>query len=181
MGRYLTTTTDKAKALEEWVKELAAETSQRLEGAELYNAGLTFREPFSIKGALNYTGFAYTNVRFAPPEPHFLTNDDRLQWHAAVRKIAGTKFHIGSCGQVVFDSDRFWAGIPFEEPTEDELYILTPKKEATIRGGFERIGNYARWHCSAVERYADVIAEHKTAMQKFIDSMYARAGLGEGD
>ena len=132
MGRYHNQiiTTDKAEKLEEWVQTLAKETNRRLNSSELYAVSLNFREPFELSGKKHNNGFVSMHIEFACEAPNFLTSEDKNSWYSRIIELAGKRFLLNTAlGGLTY------ANIDFEEPSEEELYILTPKKETTIREG----------------------------------------------
>ncbi len=141
--------------------ELAQETNRNLDGSELYEISLCLREPFEVGGKKYNNGFVGMRIRFACKEPDFLTEDDRKSWYSRMKEIAKNKFEIDTrIGGLEY------ASISFEEPTEEELYVLTPNKESTIRAGFDRIKRFAEWYCSAVKDYECVAQDHDERLEQ---------------
>jgi len=164
MGRYLTSTIDKAEQLEKWVQELAEETNRNLNGSELYDINLIITDPFELDGQKYNQGFVGMYIRFASKEPNFLTEKDREYWYLRVRELAEKKFGI----KTILERELEYASIHFKEPSEEELYILTPNKETTIRSGFDRIKRYVEWYCSAVNDYTGVTQAHDNRMRQHL-------------
>ncbi len=164
MGRYSTQTTDKAKQLEEWVQKLAEETNRNLDGSELYDVSLCIQDPFEVSGQKYNNGFVGMNIRFASNEPNFLTKDDRESWYFQMRAVAENRFDIDTTLARNLD----YTSINFEEPSEEELYQLTPNKEITIKVGFNRVKRYVEWYASAVKDYANVVQAHNERMQQHL-------------
>ncbi len=169
MGRYLTQTqtTDKAEQLEEWVIDLADETNRGLAGAELYDINLSIRDSFEIGGQKYNNGFVGVRIRFNSREPVFLTECDREAWYSRMKDIGVKRWGISTIGTIL-SQDYDWTSIDFEEPSEEELYQLTPNKEVTIRAGFERVKKYAEWFCSAVEDYGNIVQAHNERMRQYL-------------
>ncbi len=167
MGRYLTQTADKAEQLEEWIHRLAEETNRNLDGSELYDVSLCIRDPFEVGGQRYNNGFVGMHIRFTSKEPNFLTENDRESWYLRMRELAERRFGIDTTIARELD----YASIPFEEPSEEELHILTRNKEATIRNGFNRIRKYVEWYCSAVKDYTDVVQAHNERMQQHLSDL----------
>ena len=167
MNRYLRRTTDKAKQLEEWIKELARETNIELKNSELHNINLNIRDPFEYRGEKHNNGFVGMNIKFDSKEPNFLNEGDRDSWQERMRELRGERF-----GLEAINFERLsYATIDFKEPTEEELYILTPKKELTIRDGFDRVKGFAKWYCSAVSNYGNVIQSHEERMGQYLEDL----------
>ncbi len=164
MGRYSTQTTDKAEQLEEWIQKLTEETNRNLDGSELYGVSLHLREPFEINGQKYNNGFVSMNIRFTSKEPSFLTERDRESWYSRMKELAEGRFGIDTTIARALD----YASIPFKEPSEEELYLLTPNKESTVRAGFDRIKEYVEWYCSAVKDYSQVVQAHDERMQQHL-------------
>jgi len=160
MGRYLTQTTDKAEQLEEWVRRLAEETNRSLDCSELYGVCLDIRDPFEVGGQKYNNGFVGMYIKFTSKEPNFLTENDREPWYSGMRDVAKRRFGI--------DRDLDYSSINFEEPSDEELYQLTPEKEATIRAGFDRVRKYVEWYCSAVKDYVNVVQAHNERIQQHL-------------
>jgi len=161
MGRYIIHTIDKAEKLNEWTLEQARKTNQNLDSSELYDVSLILREPFQVGGKKYNNGFVGMRIRFASKEPDFLTEDDRKAWYSRMEDIAKGKFKIDAkMGGLEY------ASISFEEPTEEELYAITPNKELTIRAGFDRIRRFAEWYCSAVKDYERVSQAHDERLEQ---------------
>jgi len=159
MGRLLTKTTDQAEQLNDWVQELAKKTNTSLNGAELYNVDLCFRDPFKY-----FNGFVGMDIKFA--KPTFLNEKDEKDWYSRVTELAEKKFGLNtSIGGLE------WASINFEESSEEELYVLTPKKEAVIKSGFDRIRKYVEWYCSAVNDYNNVIQAHTDRLKQHLKNL----------
>ncbi len=174
MGRYLTYTIDKAKKLEEWTLELAQETNRNLDGSELYDVSLCLREPFQVGGKKYNSGFVGMRIRFTPKEPDFLTEDDRKSWYSSMREIAKKRFKIDAkIGGLEY------ASISFEEPTEEELYAITPNKVSTIRAGFDRVRRFVEWYCSAVKDYERVTQAHDERMEQCLVDLETLAECNE--
>lgn len=163
MGRY--STQDKAERLEEWVQKLAEETNRNLDGSELYEVNLNMREPFKVEEQEYINGFVGMKIRFSLKEPDFLIRDDRESWYSKIKEIAERRFEIDQ------GLGLKYASIQFEEQSEEELYILTPNKESTIRDGFDRIKKYAEWYCSAVKDYGNVVQAHTERMEQYLGDL----------
>jgi hypothetical protein len=167
MGRYLTQTTDRAEQLEEWVQKVAEATNRNLHGSgsELYDVELDIREPSKVSGKEYFNGFVGMRIRFIPkPEPEFLTDKDRNLWYPRIRELATSRFGIDSTIARNLD----YANIEFKEPSEEELYVLTPNKKSAIEAGFERIRRFAEWYSFAVKAYGHVVHAHNDRMQKHL-------------
>ncbi len=166
MGRYIYQTTDKAEKLEEYVKNIAEETNKFLKGAELREVTLSIRNPFHLKGKDFFNGFVSMHIKFSFEEPSFLTESDEGLFYSKIRELKRERFGFDApAGGLEFLS------INFEEPTEEELYILTPRKEATLKDGFDRVKKYAEMFCSAVESYPKVIKTHSKEMGKYLSGL----------
>lgn len=163
MGRYSTQTTDKAEQLEKWVQKLAEEANRNLDGSELYDVSLSIREPFEVNGQKYNNGFVGMHIRFASKEPNFLTEKDKESWYLRMKELAEKRFKLDTT-----IGGLEYASISFEEPLEEELYILTPNKESTIRDGFDRIRRYVEWYRSAVNDYTGVVQAHNKRMQEHL-------------
>lgn len=164
MGRYLTQTADKAEQLEKWVQKLAEEINRNLYGSELYDVRLCIREPFKVDKQEYNNGFVGMHIKFASKEPNFLTEKDRESWYSQMGDVAKSRFGIDP----IIATNLDYASISFEEPSEEELYLLTPNKESTIRDGFDKIRRYVEWYRSAVNDYAWVVQAHNKRMQKHL-------------
>jgi hypothetical protein len=163
MGRYSTKTTDKAEQLEKWVQKLAEEANKNLDGSELYDISLNLRDPFEVSGQKYNNGFVGVHIRFASKEPDFLTENDKEFWYLKMKELAEKRFKLDlAIGGLEY------ASISFEEPSEEELYLLTSNKESTIRDGFDRIRRYVEWYRSAVNDYAGVVQAHNERMREHL-------------
>ena len=163
MGRYLTQTTDKAEQLEEWVQRLVNETNRKLDGSELYGASLWIPETVEVSGQEYNHGSVNIHIRYASKEPSFLTEGDKKSWYSRMKELAKKRFSIDA----TIASELDYASIPFEEPSEEELYFLTPNKESTLRAGFDRVRRFVEWYCSAVREYSGVVQAHDERVQKY--------------
>lgn len=168
MGRYIYQQTDKAEKLEEYVKNIAKETNKSLRGAKLSDVHLIIREPFNISGKDFFNGFVSMHIKFAFEKPPFLTESDKALFYLKIRELKIKRFGFDA----LFGGLEFLS-IDFEEPTEEELYILTPRKEATLKDGFDRVKKYAEMFCSAVENYPKVIQAHSKKIGKYLVGLEA--------
>ena len=168
MGRHTFQMIDRAEQLDELVHKLADETNQRLRDSQLYDVTLAIREPFEVHGKKYFNGFVGMHIRFDQKEPQFLTEDDKQQWYSRMREVAERRFGIDTTAR-----NLDWITIGFEEPSEEELYVLTPNKEVIFRGGFERAIRYIGWYQSAVESYQKVIQSHSQDMKKCLGGLEA--------
>ena len=135
--------------IREFAKNLVEETNKKLTGPELCDMCLCIREPFAVNGKAYNNGFVGMHIKFPSKEPQSLSEKDREAWYSRMAEIAENNFGI----DVTIARDLDWATIEFEEPTKEELYLLTPKKKSTITAGFDRIKSYAEWFSSAVKKY----------------------------
>jgi len=163
MGRFSYKEIDRAEQLEKWVQELTNETNRDLDGAELYNVDLVFRNPFTSGEKKYFNGFVTIHIRFDKNQPKFLTDEDRELWYSKVMEIVGGKFG--------FSDNLYFTSIPFEEPSEERLYSLTMNKQDVIRKGFSRVKNYANFYISAVKLYENVVKSHKKRMKKHLTKL----------
>ena len=166
MGRFLVEKTDRAEKLEDWVRNFGADINKELSGAELYDISL-FTQDFSVRSKYYFNGFVSIYIKFNAREPQFLTEKDRELWYSRVSETAWKKFAM-PCNP---SEDHDWVSIHFEEPSEDELYILTPNKELLIKEGFNRIKDFVKWYCSAVKTYEDVVTSHANDLEKYLSSL----------
>ncbi len=166
MGRYLTQTADKAEELEGWVQNLAGKINKKLNGAKLI-ATLIIREPFQISGEEYFNGFVGVNIKFDSIEPEFLTEENKKTWYSKMREVAERRFGIDK----ILGMNLNYNGIDFKESSEENLYALTPNKEATIKTGFSRIVEFVKWHCASVEEYGKVIQAHEDNIGQYLGKL----------
>jgi hypothetical protein len=165
MGRLSAITIDKAEQLENWIEKLAEETNGKLIGAEFSKVNLITREPFTHDNKKYFTGFVAIDFKFDKKDPDFLTEKDKEMWYSKVREIAQEKFGI-------YEKDLSYMGIPFHESSEEELYILTPNKEAKIREGFDKARRFVEWYYSAVIEYEPkVVGAHSLAFGEYLTGL----------
>lgn len=146
MGRYIQV--DRAEGLEKWVRQLAAETSDRLDGALFYKLVLSFgASPL-------HTGQVSFDIEYISPD--FADDAHKKRWGTEMVPALVQYFKGSPCNPLIYDARVYWMFIPFEEQTEEELYILTPEKEHIIRKGFVMAEEYVKWYCSAVKEYESV-------------------------
>jgi hypothetical protein len=163
---------DRAEQLEKWVLDLAEKTNERLEGAELIQdkyshnkrANLCLRNPFEHEGKKIFNGFVSFKIKFEK-EPDFMTSEDRKKWLEAMRNIKRKFFQEVSS----FDSNYF--SIPFEEQSEEELYILTTNKKLVIETGFENAEKFLKIYSSSIRDYQKVIDSHNVAVNKYLSNL----------
>lgn len=186
MVRYLTQETDRAAELEDWVQGLAEEFSNSLVVAELRpdrttrkRVSLDFRTPFESGGEEHFNGSVSMYIDFDKEEPDFLTDADKNLWYPKVMEIAGESYGLSAAGGMILTRDSWPAlehhlyrfSIPFEEDSEDKLYILTPQKGEVMRKGFERLQRYIDFYVSAVRGYDVVALEHGKSMERFLSNL----------
>jgi hypothetical protein len=164
-GRYKTYEyqIDKAAKLEQFVQELTNETNNLLEKASIKEVSLNFRD-FSISGKNYFNGYVGMYIGFSVKEPTFLTSDECSEFWLRLKELAKRKFEANE-----FRLDYY--SINFEEDSEEELYLLTAKKEQVLKEGFENLENYMNWYVNSIESYKEVLDSHNKEFNKFIKNL----------
>lgn len=165
IGRYKTYEyqIDKAARLEQLIQELTDKTNNQLKKSLIKEVGLNFRN-FSISGKNYFNGYVGMYIEFSVKKPAFLTSKEGSEFWSRLKELSKSKFKANE-----FSFDYF--SINFEEDSENELYLLTEKKEQTLKTGFDNLENYANWYVNSIESYNNVIDSHNKEFNKFLKSL----------
>lgn len=164
MGRYIIEEKDKAAELEAWFAGQVEALKKELQGAEISEADLLFRDPFTVSGETYNNGFASLYVKVADRTPEFLNETDGKIYWGNLEQYSKKEFGV----QIDPGKELSYAAINFDESTEEELYMLTERKKALFAAGFQRIKNYVSWHRACAKRYRElVVEEHQRALKSY--------------
>ena len=158
---------DKTENLEKFVNERIEETNKRLTNAELYDANLIFRTPFTIGAKKYFNGYVSMHIRYNIEEPNFLNEQDQRKFWLTIKEIAKDKFGFDT----IISPNLNYKSINFEEENEEDLYKLTAKKESIIKKGFENIVRFTKWYSSALASYNSVIESHSKEFENCIENL----------